>query len=563
MIVKAFLFLIYVLSQTNVQCSNLVQIDKLHFITPKLTMSNDRRLQFDQQPSFSSINYRTVGEERPSNSDQVASIQYELKIVQQKPLSTFSSSTSTVASDESTDENKVTSSSKSIRNNKKEKKINLKDSSKVNENEENSEDKQQTKLSQASSILQHYPHLIQKQSKHQQQLNENHSLLIHHSYPQNAFSSYSQPIKHDLSEQHSMPEVKKIVHIHHYHHEHIGGDGISKVQEKEQEKRTEKLVEKQVQQMVLKNFERELEKEQRRGMKKRRKKKGIIKKFSPLEEEEEWKPVKYSELLSKSNRKKSHVERPNFDYEDNFKAYSHDHDYKVLRKKPKEMKNNYEDDEHQVKYKNRRKKNGRSHKEESHYRERDKNEDAEKDSELNEYVDDQNEEKFLKRPLTNDEENYYKKNLESSDDYAFENDEHYLPNDSNRLVIKRSKLNDEDSKEIKKSNGKKRKSKDNEDTVKNERTYKERIYSDKSINDKIYNDRPHHDKSFQAKLYQDQSTDRPETILDLIRANQKLRKSNFEDQQQEPLIELLNTNMSKQNSLRRNWLGLELITKNS
>lgn len=71
------------------------------------------------------------------------------------------------------------------------------------------------------------------------------------------------------SESVSRLPVKKILHIHHYHHEHPTGyeldEATTRAQEKQQEKATEAMVEKQVQEIVVKNFERKLQREEEHG----------------------------------------------------------------------------------------------------------------------------------------------------------------------------------------------------------------------------------------------------------------------------------------------------------
>ena len=561
MIVNAgLLFLISVLnlSQISVRCSNLVQIDKLHLITPKMTLSNGQRKQqlyFDhsQQPSFSTSDYRTA-ENRPADQ-QVASIQYELKIVQQKPFS--AANLASQSSEQTEDTNKVLnlnineSRPSSERANEPRAKVKHSSKSKNDNRNDNSDDvsedkqsSQQSKANQASSILQHYSPVDLAQPKSAKQL-ENHSFLIHHSYPQNAFSNFAQPTNHDrYSEYGPIPEVKKIVHVHHYHHEHLGTQGvqISKAFEKEQEKKTEKMVEKQVQEAVLKGFEEELERD--REVKKRKKKKRISKKISSFSEDQPWKPVKYSELVSKNGKQKGgHSDRPFDEEEDDFKAYSHHHN-KLSRKRARESQHKYAEADEPNRPRHRKSaKKGGYHKERFGRPRNGESDDA----------DNLNEESFLKRPLTKEEEDYHRSQLENNEDYAFENaenignDEHFVPNDSK--ISKQSKLHDGESKEVRKLHGKQRKDKKDSNEKK--------VYNDKPANEQpVYADRPAHERPLSEKL----SGERP--LFDLPRSSPKTRRKRPSYHNQ-PLIELLDPNVSKRNSqLRRNWLGLELVTSN-
>lgn len=572
MIVKVCL-LFSVLIQIGVRCSNLVQIDKLHLITPKMTVSNSQRkpLLFDhtQQPSLSAINYRTA-DDRPV--DQVASIQYELKIVQQKPLSTVSLSSQ--ASEQTEDTSKVpevNTESRTIDNRNKVKHSSKSSSTSKNENrndnsDDNSEDKQttqQSKVNQAAAILSHYPPDELVQPKSTKQL-ENHSFLIHHSYPQNAFSNFAQPTNHErgFSDFGPIPEVKKIVHVHHYHHEHLGTGGahMSKEIEKEQEKKTEKLVEKQVQEAVLKSFEEELERDRERETKKKKKKKATSSKKISSFSEEPWKPVKYPELVMKSSKRKgsdSRPSRPPFeDEDDDFKSFSHQHNSKMARKRSKsESQHKFADEEPE------RPRNRKSSKK-SGYRKKISGRQNPESS--NDDVDGGNDDGFLKRPLTREEEEFHRGQLENTEDYAFENDEHFVPNDSN--LSKRSKLSDEESKEVRKLLNKQRHAKEKKESINNEKVYKEKTYNERVYNEKIYNDkpekvysdRPPHERPFSERLFQ--STERPETSFNQMRTGAKTRRKrpSYDNQ---PIIELLNPNVSKRNSqLRRNWLGLELVT---
>lgn len=605
MIVKVcLLYLIYIVNfiQWNVQCSNLVQIDKLHLITPKinqhlnqLNQLNQRsKLNFDQfnelQPSINSINYKP----NDDRSDQVASIQYELKIVQQKPIpsSTFniqqSNTSPSVAVDQNEDTNKMfdnkndqkneqrsefrssgprkgfRNEENSPRNNPR----NEEDGPRNDENnlrslrndENNSDNKlstQQSKINRSASILQHYSNPIGIASKAKQL--ENHSYMIHHgSHPHSpSHPGFAHSTNHDSHEQHTPTEIKKIVHIHHYHHEHLGNDGFSKKHEKEKEKLTEKLVEKQVQEQVLKNFEEELEREQENEMlkkKKKKKKKGFSKKASTFDDNEGWKPVKYSDLMK--GKRKAVMQVMDDDDQDDYKAYSHNHKSKLPRKKSKdhhfkssktELKYAKEsDDEPEESSRDDEERYSKNSKKKNLHKERaSDNEDAD-------------EEAFVSKPLTKDEEAYHQSQLENENDYSFENDEHYVPSKNDNHINRHSsseRLKDEESKEVKKLNKK---------ILRNEK---------KEI--KMYNDRPTNEKSSQEKLLSEQSTDKPEIIMDLIRKNQRLRKINEriheagkqmnKKHDEQPLIEFLNTNVSKRTNmqLRRNWLGLELITKNN
>lgn len=574
MIVNAgLLLLISILNliQINVRCSNLVQIDKLHLITPKMTLSRDSQrkqhiyLDHSQQPSFSTVDYRTA-EERPV--DQVASIQYELKIVQQKPFSAAPLA-SQPASEQTEDTNKVlevnsgesrTSDHRSrVKHSSKSgggdgKNENRNDANPSDDNSEDKQSPQQSKVNQASAILQHYSPEELVQPKSAKQL-ENHSFLIHHSYPRNAFSNYAQPTNHDrFPEYGSIPEVKKIVHVHHYHHEHVGAHGpqMNKALEKEQEKKTEKLVEKQVQEAVLKSFEDELERDREREVKRRKKKKAINKKISLFAEDQPWKPVKYSELISKNGRRKGgHSDsdhRPAFEEEeDDFKSYSHQHNSKVARKRAKENQHHkYADDEPDSGHRRRKSAKKSGYRKERPGRERNGDGDAENGTNLHD-------ESFLSRPLSKEEQDFHKSQLENTEDYAFENDEHFVQEDSK--LNKQSKLSDEESKEVRKLLNKRRRLKD-----KKEPTDNEKLYNDKPVNEQVYSDRPPNERPLNEKLFQ--PTERPELLFDRARSNQKTRRKrpSYESQ---PVIELLNSDVSKRNSqLRRNWLGLELVTSN-
>lgn len=577
MIVKVcllFFFSVLNLIQTGVRCTNLVQIDKLHLIaSPKMTVSNSQRKQhllFDhtQQPSLSAINYRTT-DDRPA--DQVASIQYELKIVQQKPFST--ASLSGQSGEQAEDTNKVpdvNSESRASDNRNKVKHSSKSNSKNENRNEnsddnpeDNKQNTQQSKVNQASAILSHYSPTDLAQPKTIKQL-ENHSFQIHHSYPQNAFSNFAQPTNHDrYAEYGTIPEVKKIVHVHHYHHEHRGTQGaqMSKALEKEQEKKTEKLVEKQVQEAVLKSFEEELERDRERETKKRKKKKGTSKKIGSFSEEQPWKPVKYSELVHKKGKRNGSDRPPYEEEDDDFKAYSHHHNSKLARKRAKESQHKYVEEEPE------RPRHRKSAKKSGYRKERSGRQ--KNDESSNDYADNGNEEGFLSRPLTREEEEFHRSQLENRpEDYAFENDEHFVPNDSN--LSKRSKLNDEESKEVRKLHNKQRRPKEKNESLDNEKLYKEKtynekvynekVYNDKPANEKIYSDRPPHERAFSEKLFQ--STERPEALFNLMRSGQKTRRKRPSYDSQ-PLIELLNPNVSKRTSqLRRNWLGLELVTSN-
>lgn len=579
MLVNVCLLLIYVLNLIqNARCSNLMQIDKLHLITPKMPMTtNNRKLRFvDQQPSISSLNY---ADERPA-SDQVASIQYELKIVQQKPLTTPNSQQSQRV-EQTEDTVNVAASNEPSKQTKKEPKKST--NRLVHRTEENANDDRSTEqsaLNKASAILKHYPSNVNHHNLPIKQL-ENHSYQIHHSYPQNTFPNFAQPSTHQFNER-PVPEVKKIVHIHHYHHEHVSGEGLTKDQEKEQEKHTEKLVEKQVQEAVLKSFEEELKKEQAKRMRKR-KMKGHNRKVKIFDEDQSWKPVKHSELIKKNGKRKASYNNENkLDEEDQDDAFSHQHQSKIARKKPKE-RDHYSTNESSKysaehdRFRHRKSGKSRYHRERpppGRYRSEESSGPSSADD-----GDEASDDSFLKAPLAKDEEDYHRSQLESNDDYAFENDEHYVLTDSNR-INKQSKLNDEESSMEVRKIGKKRhfKERKNDKISGNEKVHKTRIYDEKTHIEKVYNDKPieelktlnemksYNDKPYEEQLYREQLTDKPEILVDLmnVRLKQQHKLGKPQALSQQPLIELLDTTVPKRNpSMRRNWLGLELITKNN